>query len=76
MRKRPKNTKKKETVPVQNQEEPTTDVDYDGYYDDVQPPDIGRTKEGMDKALIKKVALVGVVVFLIISLCVALLYVL
>ena len=52
------------------------DDGYDGYYDDVLPPDMDREKEGLDKELIKKVALVGIAVFVINSVCVALLYVL
>lgn len=74
---------RKDTKPVkrntdQGSTEPEEKVDdgYDGYYDDVLPPDLDRAKEGMDKALIKQVLLVGLVVFVIISLCVALLYVL
>ena len=65
--------KKKNTVPL---EEPIVDDGYDGYYDDVLPPDLDREKEGLDKELIRKVALVGIGVFVIISMCVALLYVL
>ena len=65
--------KKKNTVQV---EEPIVDDGYDGYYDDVLPPDLDREKEGLDKELIRKVALVGIGVFVIISMCVALLYVL
>ena len=55
--------------------DPEEEVD-DGYYDDELPPDIDSAKEGRDKAMIKQVLLVGLVVFVIISLRVALLYVL
>lgn len=48
--------------------------DYDGYYDDVLPPDLDRIREGVDKNLIKKIAVLAVSVILVISLCVILLY--
>lgn len=70
------NQVKQGTDHVSAEPEAHMDEDYDGYYDDVLPPDIDRAKEGLDKALIKQVLLVGLVVFVIISLCVALLYVL
>ena len=76
MGKRSLKAKKKQKATVPLQEESVVDDGYDGYYDDVQPPDIGHTKEGLDKELIKKVALVGIMVFVVISLFVALLYVL
>ena len=49
---------------------------YDGYYDDVLPVDVNRQREGMDKNLIKKVALIAGGVLLIIVLCLAALYLL
>lgn len=52
------------------------DDGYDGYYNDVLPPDLDREKEGLDKELIKKIAILGVAVMLIISLCVVMMYVL
>ncbi len=76
MKKRTKRAKKVNQEATQQTEEPIVDDGYDGYYDDVRPPDMDREKEGLDKELIKKVALVGIVVFVIISMCVALLYVL
>lgn len=75
MKKRIKRTKKAKQEATQLAEEPIVDDGYDGYYDDVLPPDMDREKEGLDKELIKKVALVGIAVFVIISMCVALLYV-
>ena len=73
--KRPKAKKDKtENIPEIMGE--AVDDGYDGYYNDVLPPDTDRINEGMDKELIKKVALVGIAVFVIISVCVALLYVL
>ena len=52
------------------------DDGYDGYYDDVLPPDIDRMREGIDKELVKKIIILGVSVLLIISLCVVMLYML
>lgn len=77
--KKKKDRKKKvpQKKPVQPIEETTREDDgYDGYYDDVQPPDLDRTREGIDKELVKKIIILGVSVLLIISLCVVLLYVL
>ncbi|MBQ9167179.1 MAG: hypothetical protein IJX67_02065 [Oscillospiraceae bacterium] len=52
------------------------DDGYDGYYNDVLPPDMDRTKDGLDKELIKKIAALITVVIFVIGMCVALLYVL
>ena len=76
-----KKEKKKKPAPMQTSSQPaevipTEDDGYDGYYDDVQPPDLDRSLEGIDKELVKKVVVLGVCVLFIISLCVALLYVL
>lgn len=49
---------------------------YDGYYDDVLPPDADRIQDGIDTELIKKVAAVIIGVILVIAMCVAMLYVL
>ena len=57
-------------------DEPPVDDGYDGYYDDVQPPDLDRVKEGLDKELIKKIVALSVGVVFIISLCVVMMYVL
>ena len=72
-----KGTKKKpskKTLPAV--EEPPVDDGYDGYYDDVQPPDLDRIKEGLDKELIKKIVALSVGVVFIIALCVVMMYVL
>ena len=74
-----KKEKKKKPAPKQPSSQPaevipTEDDGYDGYYDDVQPPDLDRSLEGIDKELVKKVVVLGVCVLLIISLCVVLLY--
>ena len=52
------------------------DDGYDGYYNDVLPPDTDRVKDGLDKELIKKIVAICVGVTVIILMCVALLYVL
>ena len=52
------------------------DDGYDGYYNDVLPPDTDRVKDGLDKELIKKIVALCVGVTVIILMCVALLYVL
>ena len=72
-----KKKKKRKTKKVDTPE-PQTPVDdgYDGYYDDVLPPDTDRVKEGLDKELIKKIVLLGIGVVFIIGLCVVMMYVL
>ena len=57
-------------------EETPVDDGYDGYYDDVLPPDLDREREGLDKELIKKIVALGVGVVLIIAMCVVMMYVL
>ena len=49
---------------------------YDGYYDDVLPDDHGNIRSAVDKQLIKKVAVLGISVILIICACVAIMYIL
>ena len=51
------------------------DEGYDGYYDDVLPPDADRISEGMDKKLVIKIVTLCACVSVIILMCVALLYV-
>ena len=76
-RKTPKQEKKKvqEPPPPEIEGEPVEDG-YDGYYDDILPPDLDREKEGPDKELIKKIVTLTVAVILIIGLCVVMMYVL
>ena len=77
--KKKKGRKKKalEKKPSQPMEEIRPEDDgYDGYYDDVLPPDVDRTREGIDKELVKKIIVLGVSVLLIISLCVVMMYML
>ena len=56
-------------------EEPVDDG-YDGYYNDVLPPDLDREKEGLDKELIKKIVALCVGVVFIIGICIVMMYVL
>ena len=67
--------KKEKKAPKEIIDEPVDDG-YDGYYNDVLPPDLDRVKEGLDKELVKKVVAVAVGVIFIISMCVVMLYVL
>ena len=55
---------------------PEIDSNYDGYYDDVEPINADREREGMDTRLIGKVALVCLGVALVIGGCVAVLFLL
>lgn len=34
------------------------DINYDGYYDDIQPIDAGARGEGMDPELVKRIVLI------------------
>ena len=61
-----KKTKKKDEVLEEIVGEPVDDG-YDGYYDDVIPPDTDRVKEGLDKELIKKIVALSIGVICIIS---------
>lgn len=47
---------------------------YDGYYEDVQPTDEGSQREGIDKELMKKIALLAAGVLVIVGICVAFMY--
>ena len=76
-RKKSKQEKKKAQEPPlpEIEGEPVEDG-YDGYYDDILPPDLDREKEGPDKELIKKIVSLTVAVIFIIGLCVVMMYVL
>ena len=50
------------------------DDGYDGYYNDVLPPDLDRIKEGLDKELIKRIIMLVIAVLLVISCCATLMY--
>lgn len=76
-----KASKKKKKKPIKKPEsssevETAVDDGYDGYYDDIRPIDEGREREGVDKELIKKIAIIIGVLFVVIAACVALMYVL
>ena len=76
-RKKPKRKKKKvQEPPLPEIEGEPVEDGYDGYYDDILPPDLDREKEGPDKALIKKIVTLTVAVIFIIGLCVVMMYVL
>ena len=47
---------------------------YDGYYDDVLPSDSGHTREGLQPELIKRIALLGGGVLVVIVLAVLAMY--
>ena len=64
--------KKKDEILEEIVGEPVDDG-YDGYYDDVIPPDTDRVKEGLDKELIKKIVALSIGVIFIISICVVML---
>ena len=73
--------KKKKKKPVKKlessiEDETVVDDGYDGYYDDVRPVDEGHELDGVDKELIKKIAIIIGVLFVVIIACVALMYVL
>ena len=77
------NRQKKKTVPKTPpfpSSEPipreTTDSDYDGYYDNILPSDIGRQHEGLDKELLKKILAVVGGLILTVLLCVTAMYLL
>ena len=75
-----KTGKKKKMKPIKKTEssievDPFVDDGYDGYYDDVRPVDEGHEREGIDKELIKKIAIIIGVLFVVIAACVALMYV-
>lgn len=52
------------------------DLDYDGYYEDIQPIDVDRQREGVDTRLILRVVLLVAGVALVIGGCVAALFLL
>lgn len=81
VKKQTKKAKQKKQRKSKNEELPeimgeAVDDGYDGYYNDVLPPDTDRVKDGMDKELVKKIVALGIGVTVIILMCVALLYVL
>ena len=72
-RKKRKLLKLMNTLPPKETQE---DFGYDGYYDDIVPSDIDREREGIDKELVKRIAVIAGAVLIIISLCIVALYLL
>lgn len=64
----------KEAPPIPEVMGEPVDDGYDGYYNDVLPPDLDRIKEGLDKELIKRIIMLIIAVVLVISCCVTLMY--
>ena len=82
-RKKEKNEKHKKDAKKKKPEKEIPEVmgeavddGYDGYYNDVLPPDTDRVKDGLDKELVKKIVALCIGVTVIILMCVALLYIL
>lgn len=74
----PKQTKRKQAM-VPDAPPPEVspeDFGYDGYYDDIVPSDIDKAHEGVDKELVKKIALIAGIVAVVIGLCITALYLL
>lgn len=72
-------TRKKERPPRKPKQSVPPEVenlDYDGYYEDVQPIDADRQREGLDTRLILRVVLLVAGVALVIGGCVAALFLL
>ena len=74
--KQPKEKKKRKTETLPEVVGEPVDDGYDGYYNDVLPPDLDREKEGLDKELIKKIVALSVSVVFIIGICIVMMYVL
>ena len=51
-----------------------TDDGYDGYYDDIVPVDENTQRQGIDKNMIKNIAIIIVAVIVTIGICVAAMY--
>lgn len=80
-KKKPKKNKSKKKQEAKTENIPEVmgepvDDGYDGYYDDVLPPDQDRISEGLDKELIKNIVTLGIGFVVIVGLCIALLCVL
>ena len=82
-RKKEKKEKHKKDAKKKNPEKEIPEVmgeavddGYDGYYNDVLPPDTDRVKDGLDKELVKKIVALCIGVTVVILMCVALLYIL
>ena len=72
----PKEKKKRKAATLTEVVGEPVDDGYDGYYNDVLPPDLDREKEGLDKELVKKIVALCVSVVFIIGICIVMMYVL
>lgn len=75
----PKKCKRKVSKPTAEttaEKTPVAEEDYDGYYDDVLPMDTGRQREGIDRSIVKKIAILISGLVVVIGFCVALMYLL
>lgn len=61
---------------VTAKEEFAKEDDYDGYYDDILPVDEGRQREGIDRSMVKKIAILIGGLVVVIGICVAIMYLL
>lgn len=61
-----KKRKAKEPLPV--------DDGYDGYYDDVLPPDINRVSEGLNRKMILQIITLALTVLVVAVLCIVMMY--
>ena len=71
-----KATKKKNSAKKPESSIEVETVMDDGYYDDIHPIDEGHEREGVDKELVKKIAIIIGALFVVIAACVALMYIL
>lgn len=73
-RKKVKKSNAKHT-PMKETQPDVDDGDYDGYYDDIIPADTSSAvRQGLDKAVIKKIVLLVAIVVVVIGVCVVLMY--
>ena len=57
-----------------HQAEAMEEDQYDGYYDDILPPDLDHAGEGIDRNLVKRIIALGIGVMFIVSMCILILY--
>lgn len=68
--KKSKPQKAQKAKPITEEPKEIVSDDYDGYYDDVAPKDSAMLHQGLDKSMIKKLAILIVCVIAAIALCV------
>lgn len=61
---------------VTAEKESAKEDDYDGYYDDILPVDEGRQREGIDRSMVKKIAILIGGLAVVIGICVVIMYLL